>query len=96
MDCKPRKLPTVLRFHHPKADTERLYLPRRRGGHGLIKLNTAYKTSSGFCNYIKQDNNHCTRMTADHKKAKAMFYMLKMGEEVEKKHSRVRTANPRQ
>ena len=35
MDAKTRKLLTMERMNHPKADVERLYLPRKSGGRGL-------------------------------------------------------------
>jgi hypothetical protein len=28
--------------HHPKADVDRLYVPRKQGGRGLIQLEEAY------------------------------------------------------
>ena len=38
IDRKTRKLLTVYRMHHPKADTDRLYLPREVGGRGLTNI----------------------------------------------------------
>ncbi|KAL1447199.1 hypothetical protein WDU94_005635 [Cyamophila willieti] len=38
LDRRTRVLMTQYRMHHPKACTERLYLPRKRGGQGLINL----------------------------------------------------------
>ena len=35
IDRKTRKLLVTYRMHHPKADTDRLYLPREVGGRGL-------------------------------------------------------------
>ena len=32
---KSRKLLTLQRMHHPKADMDRMYLPRNEGGRGL-------------------------------------------------------------
>jgi len=32
IDRKTRKMLTVYRMHHPKADTDRLYVKRREGG----------------------------------------------------------------
>lgn len=42
LDRKIRTLLTKFRMHHPKAAIERLYLPRNRGGRGLINLEIAY------------------------------------------------------
>ena len=35
LDRKTRKLLTIHGQHHPKADIDRLYIPRKRGGGGL-------------------------------------------------------------
>ena len=44
LDRKIRKLLTCHGMHHPKADVDRLYLPRNEGGRGLIQLELAYKS----------------------------------------------------
>ena len=36
-----RKLLTIHRQHHPKADVDRFYVPRKQGGKGLMRLETA-------------------------------------------------------
>ena len=38
LDWRTRKLMTMYRAHHPKADVDRLYLWRCEGGGGLLKL----------------------------------------------------------
>ena len=54
LDTKTRKLLTIHRMHHPKADVNRMYLPRRIGGRGLTKLETAYKsTTTGLETYLR-------------------------------------------
>jgi len=45
-DRKTGKLPTIHGWHHPKADADRLYVPRKQGGGGMPSKN--YKTS-GIC-----------------------------------------------
>jgi hypothetical protein len=42
LDRKTRKLLTIHGQHHPKADVDRLYVPRKQGGKGLIQLEAAY------------------------------------------------------
>ena len=37
-------------MHHPKADVDRLYIPRQKGGRGLIQLELSY------------DFNHCNQL----------------------------------
>ena len=39
---------------HPKADVERLYVPRNDGGRGLIEVETAFKIATiGLDHYLK-------------------------------------------
>jgi len=42
LDRKTRKLLTIHGQHHPKADVDRLYVPRKQGGRGLMQLETAH------------------------------------------------------
>jgi len=42
LDRKTRKLLTIPRQHHPKAGVDRLYVPRKQGGSGLMQLEEAY------------------------------------------------------
>ena len=46
LDRKTRKILTMERMHHPRADVDRTYLPRNRGGRGLIQLEIAYKIAT--------------------------------------------------
>ena len=46
MDIKTRKFLTMHKMHHPKADKDRIYLPRQEGGRGLIQLEMAYKSTT--------------------------------------------------
>jgi len=38
LDRKTRKLLTIRGQHHPQADVDRLYVPRKQGGRGLMQL----------------------------------------------------------
>jgi hypothetical protein len=42
LDTKTRKMPTIHRQHHPRTDTDRLYVPRKDGGRGLMQIEGAY------------------------------------------------------
>ena len=42
LDRKTRKLLTIHGQHHPKADVDRLYVPRKQGGGGLMQLEAAH------------------------------------------------------
>ena len=45
-------------MHHPKADVERLYFPRREGGRGLIQLEMNFKTTAiGLHKYLSTNND---------------------------------------
>jgi hypothetical protein len=33
----------MYKMHHPKADTDRLYVKRKEGGRGLVQVEVAYK-----------------------------------------------------
>ena len=53
-DTKTRKLLNMQKMSHPKADVERLYIPRKDGGRGLIEVETAFKTATiGLDHYLK-------------------------------------------
>jgi len=42
LDRETRKLLTIYGQHHPKADVDRLYVPRKQGGRGLMQLEAAH------------------------------------------------------
>ena len=43
IDRKTRKMLTMYKVHHPKADIDRLYVKRKEGGIGLVHVEAAYK-----------------------------------------------------
>jgi hypothetical protein len=43
IDRKTRKMLTVYKMHHPKADIDRLYVKRKEGGRGLVQVEAVYK-----------------------------------------------------
>jgi hypothetical protein len=43
IDRKTRKMLTMYKTHHPKADIDRLYVKRKGGGRGLGHVDAAYK-----------------------------------------------------
>lgn len=54
MDRKTRKMLTMHGMHHPRADTERLYVPRQDGGRGLHQLESAYTIAIiGLSKYLE-------------------------------------------
>ena len=43
IDRKTRKIVTMYKMRHPKADIDRLYVKRKGGGRGLMQVEAAYK-----------------------------------------------------
>ena len=57
-DTKIRKLLAMHRMHHPKSDVNRLYLPRKEVGRGLVQLELSLKTSIfGMDTYLNTTND---------------------------------------
>lgn len=87
MDRKTRKLLTMHGFHHPKADIDRLYIPRNSGGRGLIELEDAYKRAIVSLNeYIKEGKDSFIRLLANYDVKKAKYSIMKYGEELKKNY----------
>ena len=63
------------RMYHPRVDVDRMYLPRNRGGRGLIQLETAYKTATiGLDAYLNAAKNDPLVVIAkEHEKAKKKY-----------------------
>ena len=58
-------------MHHPKADVNRMYLPRRIGGRGLTKLETAYKsTTIGMETYLRNTDDALLQLVLQHETKK--------------------------
>ena len=54
IDTETRKLLNMQKMLHPKANVERLHIPRKDGGRGLIDVETAFKTATkGLDHYLK-------------------------------------------
>ena len=57
---------------HPKADVERLYIPRKDGGRGLIEVETAFKIATiGLDHYLKNKDGQYPKQVLDHDTSKA-------------------------
>ena len=57
MDRKTRKLMTMNRALHPKADVDRLYLPREEGGRGMMAIEECVRLEEcSLSDYIKTSN----------------------------------------
>ena len=71
LDTKTRKMLTMAKMHHPKADVDRLYLPRSSGGRGLIQLELTLKTTTiGLDAYLTKTDDPLLRIV------KHQFYSI--------------------
>ena len=78
MDAKIRKLLMCERMHHPKADVDRLYVPRNEGGRGLTQLETVYKTSTiGLNAYLENTNDRLLKLVYQHETKKKLYSVNK-------------------
>ena len=69
---KTRKLLNMHKMLHPKADVERLYIPRKDGGRGLIDVETAFKTATiGLDYYLKHKEEQYPKQVLEHERSKA-------------------------
>jgi len=66
IDRKTRKMLTMYKMHHPKADTNRLYVKRKEGGRGLVQTEAAYKAEIiNIAEYL--NTNYKTGWNTTHK-----------------------------
>ena len=71
VDTKICKLLTFNRMHHPKADIDRLYIPRNERGRRMIQLELSYKTSTiGLHKYLTTTTDWMLQLVLAHDKTK--------------------------
>ena len=71
IDVKIRKLMTCNRMHHPKADVDRLYIPRKEGGRGMIQLELSLKTTTiGLQKYLETSTDWMLQLVNIHEQGK--------------------------
>ena len=60
LDRKTRKFLTMAKMHHPKADVDRPYIPRKAGGRGLVQLEITYKKKNtiGLNTYLNNKDDY--------------------------------------
>ena len=62
---------------HPKADVERLYIPRQDGGRDLIDVETAFKTATiGLDHNLKHKEGQYPKHVLEHERSKAKKYNI--------------------
>ena len=78
IDTKTHKLLNMQKMLHPKADVERLYIPRKDGGRGLIDVETAFKTATiGLDHYLKNKEEKYPKQVLEHERSKAKSSITK-------------------
>ena len=71
VDSKIRKLLSTYRMHHPKADVDRMYLPRKEGGRGLIQLELTFETTMiGLDRYLEITSDKMLKAVLTHENSK--------------------------
>ena len=87
IDRKSRKLLTKYGCLHPKADVDRLYISRCKGGRGLIELESAYKNAViGLYEYLLLKTDKFTQMIFKHEEKKRKYSLVKTGREIMKRY----------
>ncbi len=78
MDAKMRKLLTCYWMHHPKADVDCLYVPRFKGGRGLVQLELSYKTTTiGLQRYLETTEDWMMVCVKEHESSKRLYSVMK-------------------
>ena len=74
IDKKTRKLLNMHKMLHPKADVERLYLPRKDGRRNLIELETAFKAATiGLDHYLEYKEGQYLKQVFNFERSKAKY-----------------------
>jgi hypothetical protein len=78
LDTKTRKMPTMEKIHHPKADVDRLYLPNVEGGIGIVQLEVTFKTTTiGLDTYLTSTKYPLLQLVKHHQIRKKLFSIKK-------------------
>ncbi|XP_031556859.1 uncharacterized protein LOC116293560 [Actinia tenebrosa] len=78
LDRKTRKFLAMNKMHHPKADVDRIYLPRKEGGRGLIQIENSYKLSTvGMNVYINEKDDKHVKLVLQHEMAKKKYSIVR-------------------
>ena len=86
LDKKTRKLLPLSKMHNPKADVDRLYLPRNAGGSGLIQLEATYKTTTiGLDTYLKNTDDALMKLVQEHDGRKKLYSIQTQAEQFNQK-----------
>ena len=64
---KTKKLLTIHGQHHPKADVDRLYVPRKQGGRGLMQLEASHAVEiTKLVEYVERKEDPLIQVVRTH------------------------------
>ena len=86
MDRKTRKLLIIHGQHHPQADIDLLYVPRKQGGRGLIRLEEAYIEVMKLMEYVNSKEDPLIKMVRTHQQNTSLKKELQKGIKTSKEH----------
>ena len=85
IDTKIRKLLTCYKMHHPKADKDRLHLPRSEAGRSLIQTELTYKTITiGLQKYLQTTKDWMMELVKKHENSKKLYSIAKESRKYER------------
>ena len=85
LDVKTRKLLTIHRAHHPKADVDRLYIKRSEGGRGLLQIEMLHKSELiGMDEYFSKNKDWMIECVRSHDKNKKRYSISQKAREFTK------------
>ena len=77
LDTKIRKWLTIGQMHHAKADVDRLYLPRARGGRGVSQVELSHKTTTiGLATYLTSTNDSLLHIVQQRESISKRLYSI--------------------
>jgi hypothetical protein len=60
-------MPTIHGQHHPRADTDHLYVPRKEGGRGLMQVDGAYIAETlNLVEYVESKDDPLIQIVRTH------------------------------
>ena len=67
----------MYRMHHPKADLDRLYLPRSEGAMGLIQRELTFKiVTAALETYLGESKDEMMKLVSEHERQKRSYTLL--------------------
>ena len=78
MDRKMRNILTSNRMHHPKADVNGMYVPRKEEERRMINLEMCFKTKAiGLNTYLLLSDDRMLKLVLQHEKKKKFHSVTK-------------------